>query len=253
MVKVKDIFEFIDSISPYSLKCEWDNCGLLVGDEEKEVKKIGFCLDATSETLNDAIKKGVDLIVTHHPVIFKAQKNFLKGNIPFEAAKNGISIVSAHTCFDCAKGGVNDILAEILELKNITSIETEGCAEPMLRIGEINETSSLEFSRFVAERLGTICRVIDCSNKIKKVALCGGAGMDFAHDAKLAGADAYVTGDISHHQMLGAKEIGLTVIAAGHFETEKPAMLKMEEYIKAEFNEPETIILKESNPVKFIG
>ncbi len=253
MIKVKDIYEFINEVSPYDTKCDWDNCGLLVGDGEKAVKKIGFCLDATKETLNEALKNDVDLIVTHHPVIFKAQKNFLSGNIAFEAARNDIGIISAHICFDFANGGVNDVLAEILELKNVLPLESPENELPMGRIGDIDETDSITFAKFVSEKLNTVCRVVDCENKIKKVALCGGAGMDFAVDALKAGADAYVTGDISHHQMLEANDMGLTVIAAGHFETENPAMEAMMAFVKNKFTDIETILLKQSNPVKFIG
>lgn len=253
MIKVKDIFEYINVISPYSTKCEWDNCGLLVGDIENEVKKIGFCLDATKENLASATQNGVDLIVTHHPVIFKAQKNFTNGSIAFDAAVKGISIISAHTCFDCAEGGVNDVLCSILGIENAVGVPSEECQVPMARIGEINEMTSLEFAKSVAQKLHTVCRVVDCKNKIKKVAVCGGAGMDFLRDVLSMGADAYVTGDISHHQMLEAKELGITVVAAGHFETEKPAMAELMKMIKSKFDGVETVLLEENNPVVFVG
>ena len=90
MIKVKDIYDFIGEISPYDYQCEWDNCGLLVGDMDKEVRKIGVCLDGTMATLKSAIENSVDLIITHHPVIFAPQKRFTKGNIAFEAALAGI-------------------------------------------------------------------------------------------------------------------------------------------------------------------
>lgn len=253
MIKVKDIYNYINKISPYNTKCEWDNCGLLVGDMDKEINKIGFCLDATIETLSDAIRNKVDLIVTHHPVIFKAQKNFLSGNIAFEAAKNGISIISAHTCFDCAQGGVNDVLCELLDIKNPTGVPSEECAVPMARIGDIEEMTSTDFAKHVAKKLGTVCRVVNCENKIKKAAVCGGAGMDFLKDVIAMGADAYVTGDISHHEMLDSKNLGVTVIAAGHFETENPSIAALKKMISDEFSEAETMLLKQSNPVEFIG
>ena len=85
MVTVKEISDFINSFAPYSTQCEWDNCGILIGDKDKGVKKIGYVLDLTSEALKDATEKGVDLIITHHPVIFRAQKSFLKGDIAYEA------------------------------------------------------------------------------------------------------------------------------------------------------------------------
>ena len=91
MITVKMISDFINEIAPYDTKCEWDNCGLLTGDGESEVKKIGLALDLTSETLENAKRTGTDLVITHHPIIFKAQKNFLKGNMAFELARSGIN------------------------------------------------------------------------------------------------------------------------------------------------------------------
>lgn len=253
MITVKIISDYIDRIAPYSTKSEWDNCGVLVGDGEKKVKNVAFCLDLTSETLSQANKIGADLIITHHPIIFKAQKNFLKGNLAYELAFSGISAISAHTCFDCAEGGVNDVLCEILDIKNPVGVPSAECQIPMARIGDIEEMSSLDFAKKVSEKLHTVCRVVDCENKIKKVAVCGGAGMDFLTDVVKMGADAYVTGDISHHEMLEAKEKGITVVAAGHFETETASTGRLMGLIKKEFPELECTALKQSNPVKFIG
>lgn len=253
MVTVKDVSDFINSFAPYDTKCEWDNCGVLVGDESKEVKKIGFALDLTSETLKSAADNGADLIITHHPVIFKAQKSFLKGNMAFEAASKGISVLSAHTCFDCAEGGVNDVLCEILDIKNQLGVPSEECSVPMARIGDVEKQSSLEFAEKVSAKLGTVCRVVDGKKEINKVAVCGGAGADFIDDAVKMGADAYVTGDMSHHEFLDASEKGITVIAAGHFETEYPAMAVLMKKVSAEFNGIEAVLLKQTNPVKYIG
>lgn len=253
MINVKAISDFIDKIAPYDTECEWDNCGLLIGDSQSKVEKVGFCLDLTGETLSDAKRYGVDLIVTHHPVIFKAQKNFLKGNLAYELAASGISALSAHTCFDCADNGVNDVLCEALGIRNAVGVPSAECSVPMARIGETAPFSSIEFAEFVSKRLNTVCRVVDCENEIRRVAVCGGSGMDFIDDVIGMGADAFVTGDISHHQMLDAKEKGLTVIAAGHFETESIAVNALMRLIMKEFPTLDCVLLKQSNPVKFVG
>ncbi len=254
MVKVKDISDFIDKIAPYDTKCEWDNCGILVGDKDKEVKKIGFALDLTTEVLADAIKNNVDLIVTHHPIIFRAQKSFLKGNLAYDLAVSGISAISAHTCFDCANGGVNDVLCDLLDIKNPVGIPDKECPVPLTRIGDIEPMSSLDFAKKVADTLGTTCRVADSGKIIKKVAVCGGAGTDdFVFVSADMGADAVVTGEIKHHIFLAASEMGITAIQAGHFETENPAIYSLKKYIENEFNNVETILLKQSNPTKIIG
>lgn len=255
MATVKEISLFIDSIAPYNTQCSWDNCGILVGDENKAVNKIGFALDLTSETLEDAINNQVDLIITHHPIIFSPQKSFLKGDIAYELALSGISAISAHTCFDCAKGGVNDALCEILDIVNVQGVPSEECSVPMARIGDLalnQELTSFQFAREVSKKLMATVSVVETERKIKRVAVCGGAGMDFFFDAVKMGADAYVTGEMKHHEMLMAKQCGVTAIAAGHFETENPSMSYLKKYIDDEFLQIDTVLLKQSSPVKFV-
>lgn len=253
MIKVKDISAYINSFAPYETQCAWDNSGLLVGDSEQQVKKAALCLDLTQETLSQAIEAGADLVITHHPLIFTPQKSFLKGDKAFELAVEGMSLISAHTCFDCADGGVNDVLCEVLEISNVKAVASAELTVPMVRMGEVKEQSSLEFAALVASRLGTKCRVVDCGNSVKRVAVCGGAGMDFYLDAVNAGVDAYVTGEIKHHEMLFAKEKGVTVIEAGHFETENPAMAALKNKLENHFSQVEFVLLKQTAPVKFIG
>ena len=247
MTTVKNISDFINSIAPYDTQCEWDNCGILVGDKDKEVKKIGFTLDLTSEVLKDAKEKGVDLIITHHPIIFRPVKKFLKGNLAYDLALSGISAISAHTCFDCADGGVNDILCELLGIINAEGVPDEECKIPMARIGEIEPMKSVDFAKKVADALGTACRVADGENIIKRVAVCGGAGADdFLFASAEMGADAIVTGEIKHHIFLAAKELGITAIQAGHFETENPAVSALMKYIEEEFKDVECLLLKQT-------
>ncbi len=253
MVNVKTVSDYINKIAPYETQCSWDNCGLLVGDENAEVKKIGVCLDLTEETLEEALRQKVNLIITHHPLIFTPQKNFLAGDKAFILAKEGISLVSAHTCFDCADGGVNDVLCDILGIYDVKGVHSDECELPMARIGLVNEQSSTEFARLVAKKLNTVCRVVDCKNTVKKVAVCGGAGMDFLFDVIREGADAFVTGEMKHHEMLLAKEKGITVIDAGHFKTENPSMTVLKNKLKEEFKDVEIVLLKQSDPVEFIG
>lgn len=253
MVNVKDVSDFINSFAPYETQCQWDNSGILVGDDEKTVKKVGICLDLTNETLAAAIDEKVDLVITHHPLIFTPQKNFLKGDKAYELACRDIALISVHTPFDCADGGVNDALCDLLEIDNIKAVASDETPVPMVRIGDIKEQASADFSAFVAQKLGTVCRVVDCENIVKKVAVCGGAGMDFLCDAIREGADAYVTGEMKHHEMLFAKEKGITVIDAGHFETENPSMAILKNKLENHFSQVEFVLLKQSSPVKFIG
>ena len=253
MVNVKAVSDYINKFVPYDSQCSWDNSGMLVGDPDKEIKKVGICLDLTQQTLFEAKKEKVDLVITHHPLIFTPQKNFLAGDKAYELAKSGIALISAHTPFDCAKGGVNDVLCEILGIRDAFGLESAESEIAMARIGTVDEIFSSDFALLVAKKLNTVCRVVDCKNTVKKVAVCGGAGMDFVFDALRGGADAYVTGEMKHHEMLLAKEKGITVIDAGHFQTENPSMTALKKMLEEEFKSVEFVLLKQTAPVEFIG
>lgn len=252
-ITVSDISKFIDTVAPYNTKCAWDNCGILVGEKDAETKKIGVCLDLTSQTLAEAQAGGVDLIITHHPVIFSPKKNFLSDDLVFQAAKLGINVISAHTCFDCAKGGVNDYLCKILEIENPSLVESQECVVPMARIGDISTASALELAQKVANKLDTTVALVDGEKPITKVAVCGGAGMSFFDDVVREKADAYITGEIKHHEMLLAKENNITVISAGHFETEYITMKALVEMISKEFPQIDVTLLNQDNPVIYIN
>ena len=253
MIKVKDIFDYINEVSPYDTQCDWDNCGLLVGDMDKEVKKIGVCLDATLGILESAKENYVDLIVTHHPVIFAPQKSFTKGNVAFEAASVGISMLSAHTCLDCAEDGVNDVLCGIIGVKNTVGVPSDDCSIPMARIGNTEEMIAEDFARIIAEKLDTVCKLVKGKSNVKKVAVCGGSAFDFFFEAVAMGADTYVTGEVKHHELLIAKDMGVNLVVAGHYETEKPVMIKLKDKLSAQFNGAEVILLNETNPVEYVG
>ena len=123
MATVKDIYRFIDIIAPFSTQEEWDNSGLLVGEENKEVSRILFALDITSDVLNQAINANAELIITHHPIIFKPVSNILSDSLLYKLIENGISIISAHTNYDKAVDGVNDILCKTIGATKYEKVE----------------------------------------------------------------------------------------------------------------------------------
>ncbi len=246
---VKNIYDFIDSIAPFETQCEWDNSGLLVGDSCCEISKIGVVLDITSDAIKYAAERGIELIVSHHPVIFRPVKAFLEGDIPYMLAKNGISAICAHTSLDCANGGVNDALADILGFKNPVPLSDSG-ETAMIRKVVIDETEADALAMLVADRLSTGVQLADCGKTIDTVALCGGAGGDFIHAVAESGCDAYITGEAKHHEFLAAYELGVTLIAAGHFETENPVVAVLANKIKENF-ECEVEIIPQKSPVEY--
>lgn len=252
MARVIDFYTYLDKICPFSLQEGWDNSGMLIGDEAKEVTRVALALDITKEVVDYAHQIGADLIISHHPVIFKAQKNFLKGNIAFNLASKGISAICAHTCLDCAEGGVNDVLAEILEIENI---EVFPCEESpnLVRVGVLPQKMSCdELAQKIKSELGGCVRYNDNGRMIESVALCGGSGSSFIDDVIKAGIDAYITGDAGHHAFLESADGGLALFAAGHFETENPVIPALANKLRCEFSDIDIIIIPQKSPAKYI-
>ena len=251
MSRVIDFYNFIDSIAPFETQESWDNSGFLVGSGEKEVKKVLVALDATEDVLNEAAEKGAELIITHHPVIFGALKEFHPKNIAFLAAEKGIAIISAHTCLDIADGGVNDCLAAALELENVVKVDD---GEGLMRMGELEESLSCEeFVKYVAGKLnvGGI-KYTPTDKKIRKVAVCGGSGGDLYPFAIKAGADAFVTANIKHNQWIEMRRKGFCVLDAGHFCTENTVIEPLAKKLSAYFSDAEIIVSEVSeDPARY--
>lgn len=244
MAIVKDIYDFIDKIAPFSTQEEWDNSGLLVGDENKEVRKILFALDITSDVVNQAINCNADLIITHHPIIFKPVSNVLSNSLIYKLIENGISIISAHTNYDKAFGGVNDILCKMICASKYEKIEGT-----CLNIAYIeNEFLSEDFALYLRGKLGGVVRYNLLDKKVSKVAVCSGSGSDYLSLAKELNCDALLTGDSSHHAFLDANEIGIALFACGHFETENIAIKPLANKIADEFN-IECLLSNQNTPI----
>lgn len=246
---VKDIFEYINSIAPFEKQCEWDNSGLIVGNGDDEVSKIGVVLDITNDAIKYASKNGINLIVSHHPVIFGGIKSVLADDPTYLLVRNGISAICAHTSLDIAKGGVNDALADALGFKNAVPLSESGETE-MVRVAETDPVSGEKLAKLCADRLSTAVSIADSGKTIRKTALCGGAGADFMHDAAKSGCDAFITGEAKHHEFLEAKAIGITLITAGHFETENPVVTVLADKIKKNLD-CEVEIIPQESPVNY--
>lgn len=245
---VQTIYEYIDSRAPFATAEDWDNPGLLVGSGAQPVHGVVVALDATPGALQTAKAVGADLIVTHHPVIFAPLRRLEQDSMPYQLASAGISLIAAHTNLDKAPGGVNDTLAARLGLTAVT-VAPDG----MCRIGTLpTPMDSAALASHTAQVLEAAVRV--CGNRqISTVALCGGGGGEFIPE--LAGqADAFITGEVKHHQWLDAAQTDMTVIEAGHYATEVPVVDTLCSWLSAAFpglpvtpyldGEPYTVIHK---------
>ena len=249
-MKVKEMYDFIDSFAPFSTQCEWDNSGLLIGNPDNEITKIGFSLDADISVIKEAAEKGCNLIITHHPVIFRPLKSISDEDPVTALIKNNISIICAHTNLDKSAEGVNFVLANTRGLKNIRRFETDTEAN-MCFIGEIEEKNAIEFSKLVSKKLSATVEFTDSAKAIKTVAVCGGAGGEFIYELQDK-ADAFVSGEFSYHEFFDSKRLGISAIRAGHFETENPVILYLLDRINNYFN-IECVLLNHKNPTNFIG
>ena len=210
---------------PEELREPWDNDGLMCcADGSAEVERVLVTLDVTEELVDYAIQSGFDLIVSHHPLIFKPIKSVTDdGHVARKVIKlitNGVAVFSFHTRADKVTGGVNDLLCERLGISDAVPF-----GEGFLgRVGDIDEECTLDdFAYRLKELLGAdIVRVSDGYNTVSRVAVCGGDGKSLVNDAIAMGADTYVSGRIGYNVMEEAQEMGINLVEAGHYFTEQP-------------------------------
>lgn len=244
MAKVKDFYGYLNSIAPFEMQEDWDNSGMLVGDMDAEVKKAAVVLDITHEEIKKAKAIGADLIISHHPVIFNPIKSVTRGSVPYELVASSINALCCHTPLDIADGGTNDSLAKLL------GIEVTRTEDPILRLGTVEPTTAENLAGKIAKTLNTKVRYADAGRKIEKIAICTGAGCSLIEAA--GEIDAFITGDASHHNFLDCIQAGITLIAAGHYETEIVVVPVLVKKLQAQFPDIEIIDIKQENPIKFI-
>lgn len=223
---VGQVLELVDGIAPFDLAEEWDNVGLLAGGPEARVDTVLCALDLREDIVEEAFREGAQLIVTHHPILFRGRKNLreddAEGRVLCALVRAGIALIAAHTNYDNASPGVNDALAQVLGLSDVRALE-DG-----MRMGTPGQNDFGSFCDFAERALGGPVRRYGLQNRtIRSVAVLGGAGADYALQAQYAGADVYLTGEINYHKALDAAYNGLCVIEAGHAATENPAISQL--------------------------
>ena len=223
--KVKDVTKVIEEFAPLAIQEKWDNSGLCIGSPEAPVSSVLFGLDCTPELVDEAIECGADMIVTHHPLIFSGLKKIspddMIGEAVFKAIKAGISIYAAHTNADKVLAGVSGAMAAKLGLKNVEILSDEGEGTGLGVIGEFPEALTAEQAlELVKDRfnLKAVRTSKPIDGKITKVAMCGGSGGSLIGAARAAGAQLYLSGDISYHNFFTPE--GFMLMDIGHYESE---------------------------------
>lgn len=255
MTTAKQISQFLNQIAPFDTAMDFDNVGLLVGDPEAEVASVLVSLDITSQVVAEAIQMGAQLILSHHPVIFTPIKKLRPKDIPTQLIQNNLTAICAHTNLDLAPCGVNASLASALELQNCTPFKKyrdTDLAEGLLGT-LLSPLSPQGFAAYVKERLHCDGVKYTVGNReIKTVGVSCGAGSGLLFDAAGCGVDAFVTGDSKHHELLAAQEMGITMVDAGHFNTEDVVIRPLIQLLQKEF--PKVLFQKSSqtDPVCYL-
>ncbi len=255
-MKVLELVSVLETYFPKSLQEGWDNSGLQVSPEDDSIDGILLCLDVGLESISEARTKKCNLIISHHPLIFRdlksVDKNIYPGNVIYSAVKHGIGIYSFHTNLDKANGGLNDFLCNLLGLQDISPTEKS----PFLRIGRLPKAIPLvKLVKLVKEILGvsTVKYVGKDDSLIDLVSVCPGSGSSLIYNIPRE-VDLFITGDLKHHEAFYAREIGINVIDITHFYSETASKLLLKEKI-AELCGGVRVILSETDkiPWKYYG
>lgn len=244
-MKCSEVIEKLDELSPVSFAEKWDNVGLLIGNKDKEIQKVMIAVDITDDVILQAVKYGADMLLTHHPIIFKGEKQVVSddfvGRRIIKLIKNDICCFAMHTNFDVM--GMADAAADVIGLRDrkvldITyedDIAKEGCG----RYGKLPQIMTLEqCANYVKKqfKIDSVRVFGDKDLEIERCAIMPGSGGDHMEHAIRTGVEVFITGDIKHHQGIDANAQGLAIIDAGHFGLEKIFVPYMEEFFHRNMN-----------------
>lgn len=235
---VKELYSYLEARLPRSLSAEWDNDGLSCCPEpKKQVRRVLVALDLTEAVAERAAAEGFDVVLTHHPLLFRGVKALVAEHaVPrklLTLARAGVAAMAFHTRLDAAQGGVNDVLAALLGLTNVVPFGPAG-EVPCGRVGELSEAMTAEeLATLVKNKLHAPGVLLSGTGTVRRVAVLGGEGGDYVAAAAEAGAELFLSGRIGYHRMLDGPEEGLVLLEAGHYATEAPACAHLADLVRA--------------------
>jgi dinuclear metal center YbgI/SA1388 family protein len=244
---VSDLMQFIGRSAPLRSAADWDNVGLLLGDDTAAVERVMTCLTVSEETVAEAIRDQAQLIISHHPILFKPIRRLTRqtpeGRMLLDLVRAGVSVFSAHTAFDNGVRGINEQLADCLSLKKVAPLRLSIVNETKQgegRIGSLGKPSSgIKLAEVLRKHLA--CESLQAGGLtdrlISRVAIACGAGGDFLRDAIKQKAELFVTGEMRFHDILAAKAHDIGVVLLGHFASEKFAMQSLATELQKEFRD----------------
>ena len=252
----------LERFAPLPLQESWDNAGLQVGLTETEVSGALLCLDVNEKMVDEAIRKGCNLIVSHHPLLFRGLKTISDltdvQRTVMKAIQQGIAVISMHTNMDNAKGGVNFRIAQKLGLAEVSFFASklvDGQEAGSGVIGSFAEAMAADdFVLAVKKAFDVECAMCNelLRRPIKKVAICGGAGDFLLDEALKAGADAFITGEMHYHQYFGYEQ-RIQICVIGHYQSEQYTAEVFKEIINEACPDVKTYIAEtNTNPILYI-
>ncbi|SDQ59586.1 dinuclear metal center protein, YbgI/SA1388 family [Prevotella sp. khp1] len=261
-VKIKEVLSALERFAPLPLQESWDNAGLQLGLTETEVSGALLCLDVNERIVDEAMAKGCNLIVSHHPLLFRGLKTISDltdvQRTVMRAIKQGIAVVSMHTNMDNARGGVNFKIAQKLGLQNVAFFaqkQVDGIEAGSGVVGELPEAMAADdFIIGVKKAFGVECAMCNelLRRPIKRVAICGGAGDFLLDEAVENQADAFITGEMHYHQYFGYEQ-QIQICVIGHYQSEQYTAEIFEEIIRKECPGVKTCIAETcTNPILYI-
>ena len=261
-MKIKEVLSALERFAPLPLQESWDNAGLQVGLTETEVSGALLCLDVNEKIVDEAIQKGCNMVVSHHPLLFRGLKTISDltdvQRTVMKAVQKGVCVISMHTNMDNAKGGVNYKMAEKLGLRDVQFLApkmVDGVESGSGVIGELPEAqASDDFVLAVKKAFGVECAMCNelLRRPVRKVALCGGAGDFLLDDALKAGADAFITGEMHYHQYFGYEQ-QIQICVIGHYQSEQYTTEIFRDIIEKECPGVRTCIAETcTNPVLYL-
>ena len=278
MLRIHEIVSAFEAVAPLALQESYDNSGLIVGDRDAEVTRALLCLDCTEAVVDEAIVKGCDIIIAHHPIVFGGLKRFTGGDYVqrtvIKAIQNNIAIYACHTNLDnVLRGGVNERIAQQLGfdvervLRPIAADFGSFASSGGVVDSEVFRTAGagvlcnlqkpmnvLDFLQHVKERMGAeVVKYTKCDIEVVgKVAICGGAGSFLIGDALRAGADAFITSDVKYHEFFDAQG-KMLLCDIGHYESEKYTIDLFSNILSAKFPKFATIFAGTiTNPIDYL-
>lgn len=258
-VKVKEVIAALEQFAPLPLQEGYDNAGLQVGLTEAEVSGALLCLDITESVLQEAVQKGCNLVVAHHPLVFRPLRHitddtYVERCVRY-AVKNDIAIYAAHTNLDNAQGGVSFEMAKRLGLTGVTVLQQTQDGNGSGVVGTLpTPMTSSDFVSFVKQVFGVKCVMANqlLTRQISKVALCGGAGDFLLSEAVAQKADAFITGEMHYHSYFGLEQ-QIQIAIIGHYQSERYTPNLMQQIIESAFPAlPVQITTIDTNPIEYI-